>query len=272
MTAQALPVDGPIERSALFDQIAARLEELVLSGELKMGSKLPSEGALAIHFGVSRPVIREALAQLRERGLIETLNGNGTFVRQPDSEHLADVLLRHLRFAMTDDESVIANLYEARTAVETMAAHLAATRASEQDRAAILGQLDAMRESRGDPASWTRADLGFHVAIAAGSRNPFLTALLTPLTRIMEQSISESHSDPEAVMSGLASHQAIWAAIQEGDGDAAAAAMRSHLADSRKRLVGVLLVGIGRERTRTSTRLEPAASSVSSGRAQDGPG
>ena len=113
-----------------------------------------------------------------------------------------------------------------------------------------------MRDSRGDPASWTAADLGFHVAIAVGSRNPFLAALLTPLTRIMEESISASHGNPDAVMSGLAAHEAIWAAIDARDAQGASTAMLSHLDDSKDRLAGILTAGSavtegGQERPRS---------------------
>jgi GntR family transcriptional repressor for pyruvate dehydrogenase complex len=82
----------------LFEQVASQLEGLILTGKIEVGAKLPPEGVLASQFGVSRPVVREALAQLRERGLTETVNGSGTYVRRPDSEGLTDVLLRHLHF------------------------------------------------------------------------------------------------------------------------------------------------------------------------------
>src|SRR3954466_6053829 len=106
-----------LPRTTLIETLVARMEEEILSGRLALDARLPSEGALSSAFGVSRPVVREALARLRERGLVETLNGNGTFVRRPDAEHLTDAFVRHIRGAGEDGDEITA-LYEARTAIE----------------------------------------------------------------------------------------------------------------------------------------------------------
>ena len=145
---------APLERASLHEGIAAQIEKAILSGELESGARLPSEDALAKEFGVSRPIVREALARLRDRGLVKTLTGSGTFVQQPDTDHLAQALLRHLREARTDSQS-IRNLYEARIAIETMSAQLAAVRANDRDRAEILHHLTAMREVQDDRKRWT---------------------------------------------------------------------------------------------------------------------
>src|SRR5919199_270567 len=114
---QQLTTIQPLPRLTLFEALAAQIEESILSGQLEAGAKFPSEEALRKQFGVSRPVVREALARLRERGLIETLNGRGTFVKHPDADHLTDALVRHLRVASGDTES-IGKVYEARIAIE----------------------------------------------------------------------------------------------------------------------------------------------------------
>src|SRR5262245_46079873 len=89
----------PLGRVTLIDPRVGQIEEWILSGELKVGAKRPSEEQLATQFEVSRPVVREALGRLRERGLLETINGSGTFVRHPPPERLADALLRQLHLA-----------------------------------------------------------------------------------------------------------------------------------------------------------------------------
>jgi GntR family transcriptional regulator, transcriptional repressor for pyruvate dehydrogenase complex len=234
---------SPPSRLVLFQPVASQLEELILTGKVDVGSRLPPEGTLATQFGVSRPVIREALAQLRDRGLVETVNGAGTYVRRPDAEHLAEVLLRHLRFeSMADQQVVIESLYEARTAVEVTAARLAAARGHEAE-VQLLGQrLDEMRKAAGDPMAWIAADMGFHIAVVDASHNMVLGAFLSPLTRIIQQSMSESWRSREAVRSGLAAHKKIWVAIAAGDEDAAARAMQDHLLDSKARLSSVLVM------------------------------
>ena len=240
MTAQ-LEVSPP-NRSVLFQQVASQLEELILAGKIEVGEKLPPEGVLAAQFGVSRPVVREALAQLRDRGLTETVSGSGTYVRRPDGDNLTEVLLRHLRFETLARPQVIENLYEARIAVEVMAARLAAGRGHENDLNLISTRLEEMRAALGDPAAWIAADMGFHLAVVDASHNVFLGAFLMPMTRIIEQSMSESLRDPRAVRSGLSAHEAVCAAIVSRDEDGAARAMLEHLQDSKARLSSVLVL------------------------------
>ena len=247
---------SPASRSALFQQVAAQLEELILAGKIEVGEKLPPEGVLAAQFGVSRPVIREALAQLRDRGLTETVSGSGTYVRRPDGEHLTEVLLRHLRFETMARPQVIESLYEARIAVEVMAARLAASRGHEVDLQLISTRLEEMRAAHDDPAAWTAADMGFHLAVVDASHNVFLGAFLTPMTRIIEQSMSESWRDPKAVRSGLLAHQAVCSAIVGRDEEGAAQAMLAHLEDSKARLSSALVLP-GRARS-VAIPIDPA--------------
>lgn len=228
-----------LERQMLFEQLAATLEDQILSGELEAGDRLPAEGALAERYGVSRPVVREALGRLRERHLIETRNGNGTFVRHPEAEDLTGVLLRHLRLASPGPQA-IANLYEARVAVETMTARLAAQRATDEDLAEMRVHLTTMRDHQTAEGDWTKADLAFHQALAQASHNPFLPIMLQPLTQLIEGSIRASHRDPAAVRTGLEAHERIWQALCDRDPELAAEAVRSHLADSKQRLMAAL--------------------------------
>jgi DNA-binding FadR family transcriptional regulator len=225
----------PLQRLSLFDALAAQIEEWILSGTLDAGAKLPSEESLSRQFGVSRPVVREALAQLRERGLIETVSGSGTFVKRPDADHLTEAVLRHLRVAAGGTQS-IAKVYEARVAIESTTARLAAERATDHDLSEIETRLETMRSAAQDVQRWTASDLGFHVAVAEASHNPFLATLLAPLMKVIEHGIIESFRSRPAVRAGLLAHERIFAAIQSRDAVAAEQAMRNHLADSERRL------------------------------------
>jgi DNA-binding FadR family transcriptional regulator len=238
---QPLSTISPLQRQTLFEALASEVEEWILSGQLEPGAKLPSEEALRLRFGVSRPVVREAFAQLRERGLIETINGSGTFVRHPDADLLTDALVRHLRVAgrrgdSAVGESVVGKVYEARIAIEASTARLAAQRATEQDLEAISARLMEMRSERSDLDAWTRADLGFHLAVASASHNPFLLTLLAPLVKVIERVIVAGYRSPRAVEAGLAAHERIWETVSSRDADGAETAMREHLADSQRRL------------------------------------
>jgi GntR family transcriptional regulator, transcriptional repressor for pyruvate dehydrogenase complex len=222
----------PLPRLALFEALASELEEWILSGRLESGAKLPSEEMLAKRFGVSRPVVREALARLRERGLVDTVNGSGTFVKPPDADHLTDAFLRHLRVGARGS---IGKAYEARIAIETTTARLAAERGTKVDRVAIRARLEDMRNDRHDIERWTVADLGFHTAVAAAAHNPFLVTLLAPLVKVIERGIIESFPSPAAVAAGLRAHDLIWERLEARDPDGAERAMREHLIDSERR-------------------------------------
>jgi DNA-binding FadR family transcriptional regulator len=225
----------PLQRLSLFEALAAQIEEWILSGQVEAGARLPSEDSLGRQFGVSRPVVREALARLRERGLIETLSGSGTFVKHPDADHLAEAVVRHLRVAAGGSDS-IPKVYEARLAIESSTARLAAERADDHDLEQIAVRLETMRGAGDDIERWTAADLGFHVAVASASHNPFLSTLLAPLVKVIEQGIIESFRSREAVKAGLRAHERIFACIEAHDPAGAEKAMRDHLADSERRL------------------------------------
>lgn len=231
---QRLQSIQPLSRLSLFEALAAQVEEWILAGELQPGEKFPSEQGLRLQFGVSRPVVREALARLRERGLIETINGRGTFVKRPDADDLTDVLVRHLRVASGDNEA-IHNVYEARIAIETATARLAATRATDHDRKELAAQLEEMRTQRHDLGRWIAADLGFHLTFARASHNPFLATLLTPLVKVIERFIIESFQSGSAVDAGVRAHERLWEALEARDAPAAEEAMREHLLDSERR-------------------------------------
>jgi GntR family transcriptional repressor for pyruvate dehydrogenase complex len=238
----------PLPRLSLFEALAAQIEEWILSGQLEAGAKLPSEGSLGRQFGVSRPVVREALAQLRERGLIETVSGSGTFVKHPDADHLTEAVLRHLRVAAGETES-IAKVYEARLAIESTTARLAAERATPHELEQIETLLESMRTAGADVDRWTASDLGFHVAVAQASHNPFLSTLLAPLVKVIEHGIKESFKSRPAVRAGLVAHEQIYMQIEAGHQHGAEQAMRDHLADSERRLTAAR-GGAARRRSR----------------------
>jgi len=223
-----------IERVSLIDTLVGELESQIISGAYSTGSRLPGEEDLAAQFGVSRPVVREGLSRLRERGYLETVNGRGTFIRRPDAEHLSASLLRQLRVG-ADEGYTVESLYEARTAIETTTAGLAATRAGERHLQRLGQLLVDMETHRGDASGYTAADLGFHIEVARAAANPFLAALLQPLaTLIIEGMLESSQTSPRAVDDGIRLHRVILGCIDAGDAHGAADAMRRHMADSRR--------------------------------------
>lgn len=248
-----------VVRVSLIDSLVADLEGRIVAGEYPDGSRLPGEGALASAFGVSRPVVREALARLRERGYVATVNGRGTFARLPAMEDLSESLLRHLRAGPSAGFSVD-DLYEARDAIEVLAAAKAAERADEADLMALRGYLSDMHSHRDDPATYTAADVGFHAAVARAAKNALVGTLLVPLARaIVRGVLRSSDADRDAVAVGIRGHHEILRRIESRDALGAAAAMHQHLADSR-RLFPVEALATGAETERGSAKDRPSSS------------
>lgn len=221
------------QHQSLMDQLLSELEHRVTSGVYPVGQRLPSESELAADLGVSRPLVRELLARLRERGYIETLNGRGSFVRAHTSAPMLDAMLRHIELSIGNAYSVD-DLYTVRSMIETEAARIAATEASDEDLDVIRKHAAEALEAEGDPERYTVADINFHLAIAHGTKNALFPALLTPIVELVVRGIHESVATyREGMRGGNVGHQKILTALLARDAVGAEAAMGEHLTYSR---------------------------------------
>jgi GntR family transcriptional repressor for pyruvate dehydrogenase complex len=227
------PVAAPLR---LTREIAERIADEIATARLPPGAKLPTEQEMVAAMGVSRTVVREAVAALRAQGLIVTRQGAGAFVA-------ADADRRPFHLALDGLPSIaeVLDVMELRASVEVEAAGLAAERGAAPARrrvAAALAAIDAALD-RGESA--IAEDFAFHRAIAAATGNPQFAHFLEYLGRfiIPRQSIRVAAHRPEGQRAYLETfqreHAAIAAAIVARDADAARAAMRGHLVNSQKR-------------------------------------
>jgi GntR family transcriptional repressor for pyruvate dehydrogenase complex len=213
----------------LVSAVAARMRDNIRD-QHAVGDKLPTEAALAEHYGVSRTVIREAVATLRTEGLLETRQGSGIFVARTREE----LVLRLPRSAAREQH--LRSIYELRFGLEVSATGLAAVYRTEQD---LLALGDAVNEMA-LPASRRTADIRFHTALATASQNEHYGRLLPLLAKELSVLIYEAHQDaseyrvpPSETL--VAEHRAICNAIQRRDADAARRAMETHLHNSARR-------------------------------------
>ena len=222
-----------IRKRSLVEMLVAEVRGQITAGRLSEGQQLPTEARMAAEFGVSRPLLREALAELRAEGFVETVNGRGTFVRHPSEADLADAFVRQLQMSGTEPALTADHLYEARQAIEVSSAALAAERATPELVATLERLLQAMADSAGDAAAYTAADVGFHVTVARATDNPLFPTLLAPIATMIVKGMFESHGTPDAVRLGIAAHRKVLAAIKRGQPEAARRAMAAHLRESR---------------------------------------
>jgi GntR family transcriptional regulator, transcriptional repressor for pyruvate dehydrogenase complex len=205
----------------LVDSLGDRIRD----GRLALGDKLPTEAAIMAEFNVSRTVVREAISKLQASGLVETRHGIGTFVLG---------LGQAPGFKITPDQfstlrDVIAVL-ELRIGVETEAAALAALRRTEAN-------LKVMREALDAVAS----DFQFHLEIARATQNSHFAELMGTLgsmiiPRARLAAMDSANDERRQYLRRVnGEHESIYDAIAGQDPDAARAAMRTHLANSRER-------------------------------------
>lgn len=223
----------------LPSKVVALLYRDIDSGTLLPGSRLPTEQQLADQFGVSRNVIREAIAQLRADGLIDARQGVGAFVRGKEQRAAIRIDREDL-----NDLSNMERLFELRRILETEAARLAAVRRTAHDLHLIgqhLGRM--MGEERWQDGS-IDADLAFHREIARATGNTYIHTFVSFICNRIRHSIHYARlTNPlhDLVTVNVAEHVRIHAAIEAGDAEAAAQAMSDHIAGAAAR-VGVKLV------------------------------
>ena len=228
----AAPLGPP---RSLTQMLIERLGAQITAGELKPGAQLPTEPELIAATGVSRTVVREAVAALRAEGLVVTRQGVGAFV--------AETPRRPFRIDTGELQSLrdVIEVMELRTGVEVEAAGLAAERASASELRKIKDAFDAIAAAvaRGDAA--VDQDFAFHCRIAEATGNPQFVRFLDYLGRfiIPRQTIRINVGSPPERRAYLEriqnEHRDILRAIRERSPARARGAMRAHLANSRKR-------------------------------------
>ncbi len=226
-------LDGS-ERVTLGDQLYGQILERIMSGALSIGDRLPSEKEISDGFGVSRPVVRQALLRLKADGLITTHQGLGSFVvHQPDQ--------RIRKFAKARDVASYLRCHEVRTALEGESARLAALRRSPAQLLAIEHAHQMFLESTRAGRMAAEEDLAFHRRIAEASGNEFflqaLDASLDSMSGFMQLTLNLTRTgNRQRAQRVLDEHEAVVAAIRDENGEGARTAMQFHLGQARQRL------------------------------------
>lgn len=225
----------PGQRGRLSDQLYGQVFEQITSGRLKVGEQLPSENEISERFGVSRPVVREALMQLRADGLITSHQGLGTFVSHQPAPRVKTL-------AKAQDIAAYLRCQEVRITLEGDAARLAADRHTDEQLAAVLAAHQAFADGVRSGKLLPETDLAFHASIARASGNDFYVSLMESIheamTGLMRLTLGLTRTaSKQRALTVLDEHTAIVEAIRARDGEQARAAMQCHLGQARRRLV-----------------------------------
>lgn len=226
-------------RTKLSARLIETLKDDIESGRIPGGQKLPTESQLGETFGVSRTVVREAVAALSADGLVEARQGAGTFAR-------ARRLSAFGSLAAANKISIALNVLEVRLGVEIESAGLAAARRNPSQDAAIQEAYVEYDRLLHAGEATGRADFAFHRAIAAATNNPFYLEVVEALgARMIPCDVTspwgaDTSLDREYQARLQVEHGRIMHAISAGDVSEARAAMRAHLANSQERYRGRL--------------------------------
>jgi GntR family transcriptional regulator, transcriptional repressor for pyruvate dehydrogenase complex len=216
-------------------RVANLITREIQAGRLKPGDQLPTEQALAGHLGVSRNVVREAMARLRSDGVVQSRQGVGAFLRRTGPAAILRIDVEALR-----DLREFQSLFELRAILEIRAAGLAARRRIPQAMKELKAALERMRGSEKWEQGGVDADLDFHRAVARGTGNPYLVMVVTFVSEQVRESIVKTRerlkSVAEVVEVTIAEHAAIYDAIREGSPAAARKAMSRHISSAAARL------------------------------------
>lgn len=228
---------GPVLRRVkkYSDQIYEEIMARIVSGALPEGERLPAESEMAETFGVSRPVIREALARLRADGVIVSRHGSGSYVQRKPA-------VDFLQLAPIGGVADLLRAYEYRVALEGEVAWLAAERRTETDLRLLSAALKDMRAAMDERRVGAEADLRFHRAIAAATKNPLFEFSMQALSEYIAEgvaltrklSLKVGRARLELVQ---AEHERIYQAVRAHDSAGAREAMRSHIDNARLRML-----------------------------------
>lgn len=221
----------PIKTRKIYEEIVEQIKHLMAGGELKPGDKLLPERELAERLKVSRASVREAIRALEMMGFVEIRPGDGTFVRDTNT----DDIIQPLAMFLTVEKTSLLEMFEIRIIFETATARMAAEQASEEEVGRIKIALEKMIRSLNvqDSEKGEEYDTAFHYAVAEATHNGLLIRLFRTLTEDFSRAVSAArrqlYIDEHNPQKIIDQHSRIYEAIKNHNPDMAAQTMLEHL-------------------------------------------
>jgi GntR family transcriptional repressor for pyruvate dehydrogenase complex len=222
----------PERSGSSTEEVVKRLRNMIQSGEITSGDRLPPERDLAKLLGVSRPTLRAGIRSLSTVGILRSRQGAGTFVAEVEGSPTLDGSALRLLSALhgfTPDE-----MFETRLALEMSIAALAAERATGEQVTLMAEEITAMYASLDDPEQYLVHDMRFHQLIAAASGNRILTSLMNMIAKILFDTRRKTVKNATDLKDSVTQHQNVYRAIRERSPEAARTAMREHLLETQR--------------------------------------
>ncbi|MER6939048.1 FadR/GntR family transcriptional regulator [Nocardioides sp. NPDC127514] len=227
----------PRDRQPMLGVVVVdELVDAIVSGRLAPGDALPPEGPLSEQFGVSRTVVRESVKRIEEKGLVTIARGRGTEVRPMTAWNTMDRVVLSALIKHDETLGILDELSVVRAQLESVMAAEAAQRRSDEQVAELDRAMQRMRESTADEDVFRAADVAFHETVMELSRNRLAGNIArTLMDHALESSRYHGVDTPDAFALTLREHEAVLAAISEGDPARAQDAMNNHILEAWRR-------------------------------------
>lgn len=223
---------------SLGERLSAHIRSWIDGGEFAEGARLPAESELAERFGVSRPIIREALSRLRSEGVIVSRRGSGSYVQKREAHSSPPV---ETPFGTIGSLAQVRKCFQFRATVEGDAAFYAAQNRTSEHLEAMQSALQKLEAAVLDRKVGIHPDYEFHVALARASGNEFFETIMKQLQAPIEFTINLARSlsltrTQDHMMTIQGEHVRIYQAIEAQDGESARRVMRAHLENACTRI------------------------------------
>jgi DNA-binding FadR family transcriptional regulator len=223
-------IDFIVEKTNLYEQIVNTLEQVIIQSSME--EKLPSELELSQRFKVSKAVIREAMKVLKDRGLIQSRNGDGSYISRPNSDSVANAVNRIIKMDNIRNE----DLHGMRLILETAAVRLAALYALPEELDHLEYTIE--KQSALPPyEEWLGYDRDFHITMAKASRNDLLAMFVEVIMTLLKEYMMKAIYSDYDRHSTIQQHQEIVQAIRNKDQAFAEKAILSHIFAARQNLI-----------------------------------
>lgn len=217
----------PVKKVRVYEEIVAKIKEMIDKGRFKSGDQLPVERELAEVFRVSRSSVREAIRSLESQGLLESRQGNGTYI----AGHPVELLVNPLASVICSEKDGQKELFEMRRLIEPQLAFLAAERATDEEIVQMEKTLSLQKQQVLRGESGAEADKQFHYLLASAARNRFLLQIVDSNMNFFMESRDNFLQVDDRPKKSVQRHRELLDAIEARDLEGAAQAMREHLLD-----------------------------------------
>jgi GntR family transcriptional repressor for pyruvate dehydrogenase complex len=214
-----------VEKRKAYEDIVKQIRDLIEAGKMKKGDQLPTERELTETFKVSRATVREAIRTLESLRLVESRQGNGTYVLASSEE----ALLQPLTAALFHEKDDLIDIFYIRRVIEPYVAQLAAENATRQEIRELEEIIQKQEQDLGNGKNIIDSDSAFHNLLARMAKKRVLQRLLLALVDLLAETREEYLQNDIRAKESLQGHQKVFSAIQRGDCAAARQAMVRHL-------------------------------------------